>query len=52
MEDQLDLFASLLLEGGDDLPDRLLLLGVVALIPPDHEVGAPSTERRYDDRRG
>jgi hypothetical protein len=34
LEDQLDLFAGVLLEGGDDLLDRLTLLGVVALIPP------------------
>jgi hypothetical protein len=46
MEDQLDLFAGLLLEGGDDLLDRLVLLGVVALIPPDDEIGGMRAERR------
>ena len=52
MEDELDLLAGLLLEGGDDLPDRLVLLGVVALLPPHHEVGGPGAERRQDQRGG
>ena len=51
MEDELDLLARLLLEGRDDLPDRLVLLRVVALIPPHDEVGGLGAERRYDDRR-
>jgi hypothetical protein len=46
MEDQLDLLAGLLFEGGDDLPGRLVFLRVVALIPPHHEVGGPDAERR------
>ena len=50
--DELDLLAGLLLEGGDDLPDRLVLLGVAALLPPHHEVGGPGAERRQDQRRG
>ena len=50
--DELDLLAGLLLEGGDDLRDRLVLLGVEALLPPDHEVGGPGAERRQDDRYG
>ena len=52
MEGELDLLAGLLLEGGDDLPDRLVLLGVVALIPPHHEVGGLGAERRQEQRRG
>ena len=51
MEDELDLLAGLLLEGRDDLPDRLVLLGVVAFIPPHDEVGGLGGERRHDDRR-
>ena len=43
---ELDLLAGLLLEGGDDLPDRRVLLGVEALLPPHHEVGGPGAERR------
>jgi hypothetical protein len=35
----LHLLTGLLLEGGDDLGARLVLLGVEALLPPDHEVG-------------
>ena len=50
--DELDLLAGLLLEGGDDLRDRLVLLGVEALLPPHHEVGGPGAERRQDDRYG
>ena len=52
MEDELDLLAGLLLEGGDDLPDRRVLLGVESLLPPDHEVGGPGAERRQDERYG
>ena len=51
MENELDLLAGLLLEGGDDLPDRRVLLGVVPLLPPHHEVGGPGAERRQDDAR-
>ncbi|MCE3247355.1 MAG: hypothetical protein K0R41_1180 [Geminicoccaceae bacterium] len=39
MEDQLYLLAARVLESLDDLPDCLILLGVVSLVPPDHEVG-------------
>jgi hypothetical protein len=42
MEDQLDLLAGILLECGDELPDRIVFLGVVALIPPRDEIGGPS----------
>ena len=52
MEDELDLLAGLLLEGGDDLPERRVLLGVEALLPPHHEVGGPGAERRHEDQRG
>ena len=51
-EDELDLLAGLLLEGGDDLPDRRVLLGVEALLPPDDEVGGPGAERRQHERNG
>ena len=46
---QLDPLAALLLEGGDDLPDRLVLLGVVPFLPPDDEVRGPGAERRQHD---
>jgi hypothetical protein len=51
MEDELDPFAAVLLEGCDDLPDRLILLGVGPLLPPYHEVGGPGAERGQHDRR-
>ena len=51
MEDELDLLAGLLLEGRDDLPDRRVLLGVVALLPPDDEVGGLCAERRENESR-
>jgi hypothetical protein len=35
VEDQLDVLPGLLLKGGDGLPDRLILLGIEALLPPD-----------------
>jgi hypothetical protein len=37
--DELDLFSGLLLECGDDLDDRLIRLGVKALLPPHDEIG-------------
>ena len=43
---ELDLLAGLLLEGGDDLLDRRVLLLVEALVPPDDEVGGPGAGRR------
>jgi hypothetical protein len=49
---ELDLFSGLLLEGGDDFPDRLVLLRVEPLLPPHHEVGGVCAERRYCERRG
>jgi hypothetical protein len=49
---ELDLLAASLLEGGDDLPNRLVLLGVEPLLPLHHEVGGLGTGRRHDDRRG
>ena len=51
MEDQLDLLAGVLAEGGDDLLDRLVLLGVIALVPPHDEIGGLGGERRHDERR-
>jgi hypothetical protein len=52
MEDQLNLPAGLLLEGGDDLLDRLVLLRGVALVPPHDEVGGVGAERRHHEDRG
>jgi hypothetical protein len=49
---EIDLLAGLLLEGGDDLPDRFVLLGIKPLFPPHHEVGGGCAERRHDQRRG
>jgi hypothetical protein len=49
---ELDLFAGLLLERGDDLPDRRVLPGVVALVPPDDEVSGLHAERGYEQGRG
>jgi hypothetical protein len=40
MENELDLLAGLFLEGRDDLPDGLVLLGVAAFVPPDDESAA------------
>jgi hypothetical protein len=45
MLDELDLLAGLVLEGGDNLPDRPVLLGVEALLLPDDEVGGPGAKR-------
>ena len=49
-KNELDLLAARLFEGGDDLPDRRVLLGRKSLLPPDHEVGGLGAERRDDDR--
>jgi hypothetical protein len=51
MQNELDLLAGLPLEGGDDLPDRVVLLRVVALIPPHDKVGALHAEGRQHQRR-
>ena len=51
MEDELDLLAGILLEGGDDLPERASSWGRT-LLPPHHEVGGPGAERRQDHRGG
>ena len=45
---ELDLLAALLLKGGDDFPDRLVLLGVEPLLPPHHEVGGPGSQWRRE----
>jgi hypothetical protein len=52
VEDELDLLARLLLEGGDHLRDRFVLPGIEALLAPHDEVSGLCTERRHDDRRG
>jgi hypothetical protein len=44
--------AAPLLEGGDDLPDRLVLLSGVPLLPPHHEIGGLSGDRRHHERYG
>jgi hypothetical protein len=51
MEDQLDVLAGFLLERGDGLLNGLLLLRVVALIPPYDEVGGLRARRRRGERR-
>jgi hypothetical protein len=50
--EELDLLAGLLLECGDGLLDRRVLLGIDSLVPPNDEVSAPGTERRQDERYG
>jgi hypothetical protein len=52
MEDKLDLLAGLLLKGGDDLPERVVLLGVAACAPPHDKVGGLDGERRQNERSG
>jgi hypothetical protein len=49
---QLDLLAGLLLEGGDDLGDRLVLLWVKTLLSPDDKVCGVCRQRRCGERRG
>jgi hypothetical protein len=51
VEGELDLLAGLLLERGDDLPDRLVLLGVVAFLPPHDEIGGLRAGRRHPERQ-
>jgi hypothetical protein len=48
---ELDLLAGLMLEGCDDFPDRLVLLSVVALVPPYHEVGGRCAEGGQNQER-
>jgi hypothetical protein len=50
--DELDVLAGFLLEGGNDIGDRFVLLGIEALLPPDHEVGALGAKRRHREHRG
>ena len=50
--DELDLLARALLEGGDDLADRLVFLGIESLLPPHDEVGGLCAEWRQDQRGG
>jgi hypothetical protein len=52
MEADLDLLASLLLEGGDDFRNCLVLLEIEPLVPPDDKVGAAGAERRQNERSG
>ena len=52
MEDEFDLLAGLLLESRNDLPDRLVLLRVVAFVPPDDEIGGLGPERCHSEHRG
>jgi hypothetical protein len=49
-KDELDLFAGILLEGGDDLPERCGLRRGGPLVPPHHEIGSLSAERRQHQR--
>ena len=50
IEDEFGLFASLLLEGGDDLSEGIVFLGVESLVPPHHEIGGPGARRRQEQR--
>jgi hypothetical protein len=43
-----DVLMTALLEGSDDLSNRLVLLDVNARLPPHHKVGGPGAERRQD----
>jgi hypothetical protein len=52
VRDELYLVAGPLLEGDDDLLQRLVLLRIEPLLPPDHEVGGLCAERRYREHRG
>ena len=51
-QDELDLLAGVLLEGGDDLSDRLVLFGGLSLLPPYDEVSGVCAERRDKDQHG
>src|SRR5262245_56573862 len=51
VECEVDSLAALLLEGGHDLPYRMVLLVVASLLPPRHEVGCAGAEWRQDQRR-
>ena len=51
IENELDLLAAPLLESGDGLRDRRVLLGMVSLLPPHHEVGGLRGDRRQDECR-
>jgi hypothetical protein len=51
-EGDLDLLAGLLLEGGDHLGKRLVLLRINALLPRHHEVGGLCPERSHAEGRG
>jgi hypothetical protein len=52
IEAKFGVLAAVLLEGRDDLCDRFVLLGLNALLPPDHEVSGAGAERRQGERRG
>jgi hypothetical protein len=49
---ELDILAGLLLEGGDDILDRLVLVRVVALVLPHHEVGGLRAASEIEPQRG
>jgi hypothetical protein len=51
IEGALDLFAGLLLEGGNHLGQRLFFLRIPGVVPPHHEVGCLRANRRHDDCR-
>jgi hypothetical protein len=50
-EDKLDTLACPLLEGRDDLPDRLVFVDVVAFVPSHDEIGGADVERRQNERQ-
>jgi hypothetical protein len=52
VQDEVDLLAAVLLEGRDDLPNRLVLPGMGPLLPPDDEAGGVGGERGRGERHG
>jgi hypothetical protein len=48
--DELDVFAGLFLVGGDQLVELLVLFRIVALVPPDHEIGGECRRRQRDQQ--
>src|SRR5262247_3038338 len=52
MEDELDVITGTLLKGGDDLPDGIVFLVQISLLPPHHEVSGLRAERCENQRGG
>jgi hypothetical protein len=47
-QNELDVLPTPLLEGTNDFPEHVLLLGVEWLVPPDDEIGGLGAQRRQD----